>query len=327
MEINRNIANPLISVIILCYNQEHTIARTLDSVLLQETEYSFEIIIGEDASPSDNTRAICEEYVLKHPTIIRLMPKAPNKGLLQNYSDCLEACRGEYISTCAGDDWWHNLSKLQLQVGLLEKYKEYGLIFSDYRIVKVDPVNGEEIFSNSKPINLVEENIYEDLIRSNFISAATTVFRKDVFTKCINFDEFRRLGFLMEDYPMWLEMIQHTKFKYISNETITYTIAEGSISNNKTDFKKTEAFENSVLDIKRHYINKYPTKNIDANRLLEIHHHYLTSNFVKEGYFERAKYHSKFLIGAGFKGFTKYLICHTPLIKIYSKFLNEAYNE
>jgi glycosyltransferase involved in cell wall biosynthesis len=318
---------PLISVVILCYNQEDTIARTIDSVLLQQTDYSFEIIIGEDASANDNTRSICEAYAEKYPNIIRLMAKAPNKGVLKNYSDCLAVCSGKYISTCAGDDWWHNSSKLQLQVEFLENNENYGLVFTNYRIVKFDPVSGNEIFSNSNIISNPEVDAYKRLIVCNFISAGTVLFRNDIFKKHIDFEKFKSLGFFMEDYPMWLEMIQHTKFKYISTETITYTVVEGSLSNNKTDFRKTEEFENSVLDIKKYYIKKYPIKTIDTKILLELHHHFLTSIFIRDGHFERAKYHSKFLINAGIKGFVKVVICHTPIIKLYARYLNVGKNE
>ncbi|KAF2513535.1 glycosyltransferase family 2 protein [Flavobacterium foetidum] len=309
-----------LSVIVLCYNQEQTIARAIDSVLMQQTEYTFEIIIGEDASPNDNTRLICEEYAEKYPNIIRLMTKEPNKGVLKNYFDCLDKCNGKYVGICSGDDWWHNPNKIQLQVDFLEKNKDYGLSFTDFRIVNVDIINGGAVFSSSKPI-FIEDNMYKSLITENFISAGTVVFRKDLYLNHINFDKFRSLGFLMEDYPMWLEMIQHSKFKYIPIETLSYTIAEGSISNNKTDFRKTEKFENSVLNIKKYYIEKYPVKGVDFQRLEQIHHNLLTVVFVREGHFERAKYHSKFLINSGLKGLLKFVICHTSLIKFYSKHL------
>ena len=50
-----------VSVGVLTYNQEKTIARTLDSILNQRHTCTFEIIIGDDCS-SDDTRKICEEY-------------------------------------------------------------------------------------------------------------------------------------------------------------------------------------------------------------------------------------------------------------------------
>ena len=94
----------MISVIVVTYNQENTIARTLDSILKQKDVQDLEIIIGEDHS-SDNTRQICEMYALKYPSIIRLFSNSENKGIVRNYFDCLKECRGNYIADCAGDDF------------------------------------------------------------------------------------------------------------------------------------------------------------------------------------------------------------------------------
>jgi glycosyltransferase involved in cell wall biosynthesis len=73
-----------ISVIVCTYNQEATIARALDAILAQQCTVPYEVIIGEDAS-TDNTRKICQEYAKKYPDIIRIMPEAPNKGIVDNY--------------------------------------------------------------------------------------------------------------------------------------------------------------------------------------------------------------------------------------------------
>ena len=93
----------LISVIVITYNQERTIGRTLDSILNQRCHLPLEIIIGEDAS-IDNTRKICETYAERFPKMVKLMEKAPNKGIVDNYFDCLLTCKGKFIADCAGDD-------------------------------------------------------------------------------------------------------------------------------------------------------------------------------------------------------------------------------
>ena len=94
-----------ISVIVTTYNQEDTIGRTLNSILAQKCHLPIEIIIGEDCS-TDNTRSVCKDYAQRYPQIIRLMPKAENKGIQNNYYDCLLECKGKYIADCAGDDFW-----------------------------------------------------------------------------------------------------------------------------------------------------------------------------------------------------------------------------
>ena len=46
-----------ISVIVATYNQEDTIARTLDSILMQRCHLPIEIVVGEDCS-TDSTRTV-----------------------------------------------------------------------------------------------------------------------------------------------------------------------------------------------------------------------------------------------------------------------------
>ena len=72
----------MISVVVITYNQEVTISRTLDSILMQQCHVPFEIVIGEDCS-TDNTRAICQSYAEKHPDIIRLFCNEQNKGIVK----------------------------------------------------------------------------------------------------------------------------------------------------------------------------------------------------------------------------------------------------
>lgn len=75
---------PEVSVIIVTYNQADSIGRSIESVLSQQCDFIFEIIIGEDGS-TDNTREVCEDYARRFPEIVRMMPKAPNKGVVDNY--------------------------------------------------------------------------------------------------------------------------------------------------------------------------------------------------------------------------------------------------
>ena len=62
------------------YNAEKYIQEEIESVINKEMELFYEIIIGEDNFLNVKTRFICEEYTRKFPKIIKLMPKASNKG-------------------------------------------------------------------------------------------------------------------------------------------------------------------------------------------------------------------------------------------------------
>lgn len=114
---------PLVSVHMITYNHEAYLKQAIESVLSQKADFDIEIVIGEDCS-TDNTLAICEEYAGKFPNIVRLIKREHNYGSAENFFDLFSHCRGKYIATCEGDDYWIDPYKLQKQINLLEIYPE-----------------------------------------------------------------------------------------------------------------------------------------------------------------------------------------------------------
>lgn len=119
---------PRVAVCLLTYNHERYIAQAIESVLMQETDFPVELVIGEDCS-TDGTRAICERYARAHPDRIRLLPAMCNLGMGANARRTLEACRGSYIAYLEGDDYWTDPRKLQMQVECLEKDASLSLVY------------------------------------------------------------------------------------------------------------------------------------------------------------------------------------------------------
>lgn len=315
-----------VSVIVLTYNQEHIIGRTIESILAQKTDFIFEIIIGEDASPSDNTRAVCEAYTQKYSNIIRLMPKAPNKGLLKNYMDCVKECRGKYIASCAGDDWWHNPDKLQMQVEFLEANTDYGVVYTDFDMYNEITGNIIKYYNRVRHITPPSGDIYKDLLKGNTIAAGTVMFRKSDFDQCVDIDMFFNQGFMMEDYPMWLSMAVKTKFKYIDESTFSYSLNQGSASNNGMNIKKAEIFEANVMMIKTFFINKYPVEGYTINTFKEAYNLSLLGSCVVCNLPQYAKKYAweVLKLKPNIKNFVKMIVCFTPyLFKKYSSHISK----
>ena len=133
--------DPLVSVFMTTYNHGRFIAQALDGILMQEVDFSYEIVIGEDKS-TDRTREIVCEYQRKHPAKIRLRLSRENlysQGLKPGAA-VLYACRGKYIAFCEGDDYWTDPKKLQKQVAALEAKPE---ISACYTNAAVENENGD----------------------------------------------------------------------------------------------------------------------------------------------------------------------------------------
>lgn len=123
---------PLVSVIVLTYNQQDYIARNLDAILSQEVDFDYEIILGEDAS-QDRTADICREYQARYPDRIVLQINPQNKGLVRNYVDCVLMSRGKYIADCGGDDFWLDSRKMQREVDMLESHPSLSLVYANWQ--------------------------------------------------------------------------------------------------------------------------------------------------------------------------------------------------
>src|ERR1017187_10207934 len=97
-------ATPKVSVLMITYNHEKYIAQAIESVLMQKTNFPFELVIGEDCS-TDGTGAIVAEYSRKYPEIIRAHLRERNLGALENFRALFRACRGKYLALLEGDDY------------------------------------------------------------------------------------------------------------------------------------------------------------------------------------------------------------------------------
>ena len=118
------VAEPLVSVCLHTYNHADFIQEAIDSVLMQETNFSFEVIIGDDAS-TDGTSEIIDRYHREYPSKIKVLRSNENLGKYTgngrlNLIRELRACRGKYIALLEGDDYWLNPLKLQKQVDCIE---------------------------------------------------------------------------------------------------------------------------------------------------------------------------------------------------------------
>ncbi len=118
-----------LSICLITYNHERFIAETLDSILTQEVNFDYEIVIGEDRS-KDNTKAIIESYMKRYPGRIRLNSHEKNLGSTLNFKMTLLACKGEYISMLDGDDLMCP-GKLQKQVDYLENNPDCVMVAHD----------------------------------------------------------------------------------------------------------------------------------------------------------------------------------------------------
>lgn len=115
---------PLVSVWMAAYYAGDHIAQGIESILMQETDYPYEIVINDDCS-GDNTWEVVSQYAAKYPDIIRAKRNEKNLGLCANVLDTKLRCKGKYIVNLSGDDYWIDKKKIQKQADFLESHPDY----------------------------------------------------------------------------------------------------------------------------------------------------------------------------------------------------------
>ena len=112
-----------VSVYMTTFFHEKYIEQALESVLAQEVDFKFEIVISDDAS-TDETPAILKHYAEKFG-FIRVNINERNLGLTANMFRAKRMCTGKYIIPLSGDDYWIDKNKLQRQYDFLESHPEF----------------------------------------------------------------------------------------------------------------------------------------------------------------------------------------------------------
>ncbi len=170
-----------VSINITTYNHSKFIGKCLESVLVQKTNFPFEIILGEDES-TDGTREICKEYAKMYPGKIRLFLRCrkdvkylDGKAIGRfNFIENLKECKGQYIALLEGDDYWTDPYKLQKQVDLMESNPSLSICFHKAFLLKGDGIEEDGLNRDTKALSGLK-----DLIKGNFIRTCTVLYRKE----------------------------------------------------------------------------------------------------------------------------------------------------
>ncbi len=115
-----------LSVLLVTYNQEKYVEQAIHSVLMQKTNFFFELLIGEDAS-TDRTPKIVDQYngVTTECLHTRVIHSKSNQGASRNFFDLLSLAQGEYLAFLEGDDYWLDVTRLEKLVNWLENNHNY----------------------------------------------------------------------------------------------------------------------------------------------------------------------------------------------------------
>jgi len=211
---------PLVSILCITYNHEQFIGKCLESLVSQECDFDFEILIHDDAS-TDGTQAIIIEFQHKYPEIVKPILQTENQWSIRpsgiNLRFNYPRAKGKYIALCEGDDYWIENDKLQKQVAFLENNPDFSMVCSAFNLIKEEeiiPIVKEGIVSAEKE----DDNGFcfdlGDLMKHWFVRPSTALIK--------NFSDEAKV---LEEYesPFDVHLFYHilkTKKGYYSKEIL-----------------------------------------------------------------------------------------------------------
>lgn len=135
-----------VSVGLTSYKHAKYIRKCLDSILNQEVNFRYEIVVGEDCS-NDGTREILLEYKEKYPDIFVLLLNEQNMGSTRNSYNVASHMRGEYVCSGESDDFWLDNKRMQKQADFLDAHPEVAAVAGNYCSVDEKGENPKVILS------------------------------------------------------------------------------------------------------------------------------------------------------------------------------------
>ncbi|MCW5656404.1 MAG: glycosyltransferase [Burkholderiaceae bacterium] len=171
---------PKVSVCVITYNQLRYVRECLQSLVDQETDFDFEVIVGDDCS-TDGTDSVVREFVARYPGIVRLIVQPHNTGGARNYLEVHAAASGTYVAHVDGDDYALP-GKLQAQVDVLDRDQQCNAVWH-----RVDYFDDAGHFCSGQTADLASFDsgrvTFSDAIRLGFLSVhSSLMYRRSART-------------------------------------------------------------------------------------------------------------------------------------------------
>jgi glycosyltransferase involved in cell wall biosynthesis len=215
---------PFVAIYMITYNHANFIAKAIESVMMQQSDFEYKLFIGEDCS-TDGTREICQSLKEKYPGKIELFAHEKNIGVHENAKQIFAASFGsgaKYIALLEGDDYWTDPLKLQKQVDFLENNPEYVLTFHQVDILNQrNEITAD--FLTKVPENYETIETFARL--GNYIHTPSVVFRNCIAELPFEF-KYCPIG----DYFLYLILAEHGNLKYIEEKMAVYRYGVGIFS-------------------------------------------------------------------------------------------------
>lgn len=245
----------LLSVIIPSYNFKSYIVDCIKSVLMQRTNFEYEIIVSDDFSNDGTNDLLKEEFHSEKR--LSIIENNENVGAYKNIRNLLKKSKGKYIAYLDGDDLFEDVNKLRYQVDFLENNPEYSMHSTGYKYIDekgslLPPCDegGRWLYPTIPDLSTV------DLLEKNQVGFGR-VFRnyENLLT-----DEYMGISYV--DWIINFECSLRGKIKCVQNPTGFYRISDSGMYSKVSEEKKEKERSRISGILKSKYLKMNSPKTI-----------------------------------------------------------------
>jgi len=264
-----------VSVIIPNYNNAHYLGSAIQSIL-DQTFTDYEIIVIDDGS-KDNSREVVEGFGDKVRYIWQ-----ENKGLGGARNTGILASTSEFIGLLDADDEWKP-NYLEKMMFLVAQHSNAAVYYSGAQGMDASGNNLPQFFGRKIGTN----DVYQNLLRANFIIPSTVILRRSVILEAGLFEEKNRDLHGCEDTDLWLRLAPSHPFAGTAESLVRYRLHAQTFSANPAhmqDAAKTVIEKNFGLDD-----GKYTDWSAEKRRAFGgVYRYHALSYIHKQGNWEAA---------------------------------------
>lgn len=131
--------NVKVTVVLSTFNQAPYVRQAIESILMQKTNFLFEVLAADDSS-TDGTQEIILEYEKQYPGLIHHYFTPENLGDCKKFTNCVDMglLHGDYLAHLEGDDYWIREDRLQILADFLDMHPTYSRVSHRTLIVDED---------------------------------------------------------------------------------------------------------------------------------------------------------------------------------------------
>ena len=215
-----NKINPLVSIIMNCYNGEKYLEESLNSIVNQSYK-NWELIFFDNNS-NDNSKKILNNY--KHDQRIKYFKSIEFLKLYDARNEAIKQAKGEYIAFLDTDDLWIN-NKLEKQITFIEKNNDFEIIYSNYNL-RYENKNIEVLKYKKQ---LPSGKVMKDFLKEYSVGILTVMMKRKIF----ELQKFNSRYDIIGDFDLFISLSKNYKIGCIQEPLATYRYHDQNLSKKK----------------------------------------------------------------------------------------------